>query len=139
MSRRAANRILGSAALVVALLAAPAAQAQRLQAESVQSYNTDEAPVPADLTQVSVSRDIFRSDARIGLSARTLKQDDGSLTLRRGLIGSWEISSGLEAGVGLFAVNGDGRKHNEFKRSWTAKDVTPKNGNIAAVGMKLNF
>jgi hypothetical protein len=131
------------------MLAAPAAQAQLLRAESVQSYGQDEAPVPADrvpadpvtadLVQVSVSRDIFRSGSRIGLSARTLKEGDGSIAVRQGLIGSWEISSGIEAGVGLFAIKGDNRKHNEFRRSWTAKDVTPRDANIAAVGMKLRF
>jgi hypothetical protein len=61
------------------------------------------------------------------------------VVVRRGLIGSWAISGGLEAGVGLFAVDGDVRKHNEFKRSWMVKDLTPKSGNSAAVGMKLRF
>ena len=139
MSPRAAKRISGRVALLVALLAAPAAQAQFLVAQPVQGYAAEEPPMPVDLAQVLVSRDIVRSDTRIGLSARTLKEEDGSVLLGHGLIGSWAISGGLEAGVGLFAVSGDGRKHNEFKRSWTAKDVTPKNGNIAAVGMKLRF
>ncbi|MDP8912454.1 MAG: hypothetical protein M3N39_02620 [Pseudomonadota bacterium] len=139
MSRPTVKRISGSAALIAAFLAAPAAQAQLLLAEPVLGYAPEESPMPADVAQVSVSRDIFRSDARIKVSARTLREEDGSVIVRRGLIGSWTISSGLEAGVGLFAVNGDGRKHNEFKRSWTVKDLTPKNGNIAAVGMKLRF
>lgn len=139
MSLRAVKRIPGSAALLVAFLAAPAAQAQLLMAEPVLGYAAEEPPTPADLAQVSVSRDIFRSDAGIKVSARTLSEEDGSVVVRRGLIGSWAISSGLEAGIGLFAVNGDGRKQNEFKRSWTVKDVTPKNGNIAAVGVKLRF
>lgn len=139
MSGATVKRISGSAALLVALLAAPAAHAQLLLAEPVLGYAPEEPPMPADVAQVSVSRDISRSDARISVSARTLREEDGSMVVRRGLIGSWAISSGLEAGVGLFAINGDGRKHNEFKRSWTVKDVTPKNGNIAAVGMKLRF
>ena len=139
MSEATAKRISGSAALVVALLAAPGAQAQRLLAEPVLSYASEEPPMPADVAQVSVSRDIHRSDTGIKVSSRTLQEEDGSVTVRRGLIGSWEISGALEAGVGLFAVSGDGRKHNEFKRSWTVKDLTPKNGNIAAVGMKLRF
>jgi hypothetical protein len=139
MFHKAAKRISGCAALLAALLAAPAAQAQRLLAQPVLGYASEEPPMPADVAQVSVSRDIHRSDPRIKISTRTLQEGDGSLTIRRGLIGSWAISSGLEAGVGLFAVDGDGRKHNEFKRNWTVKDVTPKSGNIAAVGMKLSF
>ena len=139
MSQRAAKRIGGSAALLAALLAAPAAQSQRLLAQPVLNYASEEPPMPADVAQVSVSRDIQRSDPRIKVSSRTLQEEDGSVTVRRGLVGSWGISGGLEAGVGLFAVDGDGRKHNEFKRSWTVKDVTPKSGNIAAVGMKLSF
>ena len=139
MSLSAKKRISVSAALLAGLLAAPAAPAQRLLAEPVLEQAADGPPRPADVAQQSLSRDMFRSDARFGVTARTLKEEDGSLTVRRGLIGSWSISSGLEAGVGLFSVNGDGRKHNEFKRSWTVKDVTPKNANIAAVGIKLRF
>lgn len=139
MSLRVVKRISGSAAFLVALLAAPAAQAEILTAEPVSGYAAEEPPMPPDRAQVSVSREIFRSDARIKLSTRTLSEEDGSVTVRRGLIGSWPISGGLEAGIGLFAVNGDGRKHNEFKRSWTVKDVTPKNGHIAAIGLKLKF
>ena len=139
MFHRAAKRISGSAALLAALLAAPAAQAQRLLAQPVLDYASEEPPMPADVAQVSVSRAIYSSDPRIKVSTRTLQEEDGSVTVRRGLIGSWGIASGLEAGVGLFTVNGDGRKQNEFRRSWTAKDVTPKDGSIAAVGMKLRF
>ena len=139
MSLSAIKRISVTAALLAGFLAAPAAQAQPLLAEPVLDQVAEGPPMPAGVAQQSLSRDIFRSDARIGVTARTFKEEDGSLTVRRGLIGSWEIASGLEAGVGLFAVNGDGRKHNEFKRSWTVKDVTPKNANIAAVGIKLRF
>jgi hypothetical protein len=139
MSRRAVKRISGSAALLVAFLSAPAAQAQLLLAEPVLGHASEQPDMAADAAQVAVSRDIFRSGTRIGLSARTLREEDGSLSVRRGLIGSWAISSGLEAGVGLFSVNGDGRKQNEFRRSWTVKDVAQKSGNIAAVGMKLRF
>lgn len=139
MSPAKVKRIAGSAALLAAFLAAPAAGAQLLVAEPVLGSAPEEPYTPADVTQRPASRDALRSDALTSVSSRSYTQEDGSLILRRGLIGSWPISSGLEAGIGLFAVTGDGRKHNEFKRSWSAKDVTPKNGNIAAVGMKLRF
>ena len=131
--------IFHSAALLVALAAASGADAQRLTAEPV----LDVVPVsPRDASndaQLSVSRDIFKSIQGIGLSARTYTERDGSTSTRRGLIGNWSIGGALEAGVGLFSVAGDARKHNEFKRAWSAKQVTPKSGNIAAVGMRLRF
>lgn len=131
--------MFGGAALLAALLSAPDAEAQRLVAEPVLGSASEDPPMAADAAQVPLSRDLLRSDGGVGVSARTYREEDGSMNVRRGLIGSWAISSGLEAGVGLFAVSGDGRKHSEFKRSWTVKDVTPKNGNVAAVGMKLKF
>lgn len=139
MSPAKLKRIAASAALLAAFLAAPAAGAQLLVAEPVLGSAPEEPLVAAGAAQLSASRDASRPDALISVSSRSYTQEDGSLILRRGLIGSWAISGGLEAGIGLFAVTGDGRKHNEFKRSWSAKDVTPKNGNIAAVGMKLRF
>lgn len=138
MSRAAANRISGSAALLAACFAAPAGHAQILLAEPVLGYDQGAPLMPAEVAQLPVSRDMVRPE-RLDMSARILRGENGSAIARRGLIGSWAISSGLEAGVGLFAVNNDGRKQNELKRNWTVKDVAPKNGNIAAVGMKLKF
>lgn len=139
MSQARAKRIAGSAALLAAFVAAPAAGAQLLRAEPVLERAVEAPLIPSDTAQAAAARNVLRPDARISLSSRSFTEEDGSVLVRRGLIGSWALSSGLEAGIGLFAVSGDSRKHNEFKRSWSAKDVTPKNGNIAAVGMKLRF
>jgi len=139
MSPTTLKRVAGSAALFAAFCGAPSAHAQLQMAEPVLGSAPEDSLLPAEAAQVSASREIVPSDARIRVSARGYREENGRVIVRRGLIGSWAISSGLEAGVGLFAVSGDGRKHNEFKRDWAAKDVSPKNGNIAAVGMKLKF
>ena len=138
MSRAKLKRIIGGAVLLAGLLGPPASGAQLLLAEPVLGSAPEGLLIPADAAQVPVSRDTLGSDPRGSVASRSFRED-GSVLVRRGLIGSWAISSGLEAGVGLFAVSGDSRKQSEFKRNWSAKDVAPKNGNIAAVGMKLNF
>ena len=83
MYHKAATKISGCAALLGALLAAPAGQAERLPAQPVLGYASEEPPMPADVAQVSVSRDIHRSDPRVKISTRTLQEGEGSLTIRR--------------------------------------------------------
>ena len=126
-------------ALVIALTAAPGAHAQMLTAEPV----LKPAPAAPDLVLTarrSPVRDaLFRNRPGIGIASRTFTQPDGAITLQRGLIGSVEIARGLEAGVGLFSISGDARKINETKRGWSVKEVNPKRGNIAAVGMRFRF
>ncbi len=132
------NWTLGGVALLTALAAAPA-HAQLLRAETVLGAAPPAPALPPDAAQVSVSREIFQSQRGLGVSARAQPEQDGSTSSQRGLVGSWEVRRGLEAGVGLFSITGNGRKHNEFKRDWTAKQVTPKNENIAAVGVRVKF
>ena len=126
----------GGAALLIALLAAPGAHAQLLVAEPVLDAPP---PVAPDVAQVSVSRDIFQSRGAVGLSNRSQTGLDGSTATSRGLIGAWSLTPGLEAGVGLFSVTGDERRQQEMRRDWSAKQVTPRSRNVAAVGMKLKF
>jgi hypothetical protein len=129
----------GGTALAIALLSALPAHAQRLTAQPVLGELADGPPMGPDDTQASVSREIFRSGSKVGVSASKYAEQDGSIAIRRGLIGSWNVAGSLEAGVGLFSVTGEGRKVNEFKRDWHVKQVTPRNESIAAVGMLVRF
>jgi hypothetical protein len=135
------KRVLQSAAFATALLAAPAADAQRQSAsDAPASFGPSFLPSPSDALRPALSaQDLLQRKSGMGISSRTFTEEDGSTIVRRGLIGNWAISSGLEAGVGLFSVSGGGRKQNETRRNWSVMDVTPKNENIAAVGMKLRF
>lgn len=133
------KKTFGGAALLIALAAAPGSNAQPLRAQRVLAPEATSSPILLTARPSPVRESLFRHGSGVGVSARTFTQRDGSTAIQRGLIGSWGIAQGLEAGVGLFSVAGDGRKHNEFKRSWSVKDVTPKNENIAAVGMRFRF
>jgi hypothetical protein len=82
---------------------------------------------------------MFREKSGIGISARSYNEEDGSLRIRRGLIGNWKIADQVEGGVGLFSVTGDGRKQTESKRSWSVKEMAPRSSTIAAVGVRLKF
>ncbi len=127
------------AGLIIALAIAPAAQAQRLEPEPLLGI----APAGPSFQPPRIERparpEMFPDQTGLGVSTRTYTEHDGSILTRRGLIGSVGITSGLEAGVGLYSVTDAARKHNEFKRNWSFRDVTPKNHNIAAVGMRLKF
>ena len=124
---------------MAALFAAPPAFAQ-VSADAAIPFGPSFVPPRGEAPdRPSAAQDMLQRKPGMGISSRTYVEDDGSTLIRRGLIGNWAITSRLEAGVGLFSVSGGGRKHNEFKRNWTVMDVTPKNENIAAVGMKLKF
>lgn len=136
------NRLLAGVAALTALIAAPAAIAQMSEpgerpgsAPLAMSF----APPPGAARIRNPGPEMFRGEAGFALSSRSYAETDGSRTVQNGLIGTWPITGALEAGVGLFSVGGEGRKQNEFKRSWTVKEVTPKSSTIAAVGMKLRF
>ena len=75
----------------------------------------------------------------LGLSSRSYRMQDGSSATRAGLVGSWPLMPGMNAGVGLFSVTHDDQKEPEFRRSWSVKNVNPRNRNIAAVGVNLHF
>lgn len=139
MSEPRMKRIVGGAALLMGLLAAPQAEAQLLLAEPVLAGIAEDPPRPVDAAPVPESREAVPADGRVRISSRTYTEEDGSRIVRRGLIGSWSIASSLEAGVGLFSVSGSGRKPIEARRGWSVMDVAPRNENIAAVGMKLKF
>ena len=133
------EKTLGGAALLIALFAAPDAYAQILKAEPVLEAAPAAPPLLLTARQSPVRESLFKRSSGVGISTRTYTEQSGSIAIQRGLIGNWDIADGLEAGVGLFSVAGGGRKHNEFKRSYSVKDVTPKTENIAAVGMRFRF
>jgi hypothetical protein len=83
---------------------------------------------------------LFRNaPAGLGLSRRTLAQQDGSPASRNGIVGSWSLSPGMQAGVGLFSVTADGRKQADTRRMPSTGDVAPKRQRITAVGLSLSF
>jgi len=137
---KAVKKTFGGATLLIALFVAPDANAQHLTAQPVLQTAPAGPSVLLTARPSPVRDSLFKHSSGLGISTRTYTQQDGSIATQRGLFSNFEIGSGLEAGVGLFSVNGDGRKHNEFKRSWSVKrDVTPKNENVAAVGMRFRF
>ncbi len=75
----------------------------------------------------------------IGISRQTYSQQDGSLAVRRGLIGTLPIAGGIRAGVGLFSVTHENQKEPEFRPSWTPRNVGPRNRRVAAVGLNVQF
>ncbi len=75
----------------------------------------------------------------LGLSQQTFRQEDGTATVRNGLIGSVSVSPGVSAGLGLFSVTHEDQEEPEFKRGWNAKQVGPRNRKVAAVGLNLRF
>jgi hypothetical protein len=75
----------------------------------------------------------------LGLSRRTFTEEDGSAAVRRGFIGSLPVAEGVSAGLGLFTVTHDNQKEPEFRRSWSAKNVGPRDRRVAAVGLNIRF
>jgi hypothetical protein len=89
---------------------------------------------------IGPSDSLFRdAPAGFGLSRRTLTQQDGSPASRNGIVGSWSLSPGMQAGVGLFSVTADGRKQADTRRMPSTDSVAPKRQRIAAVGLSLSF
>jgi hypothetical protein len=75
----------------------------------------------------------------LAISRQTFQEQDGSATVRSGLVRSWAVTDGISAGLGLFSVTHDDQKEPEFKRNWSAKNVGPRNRRVAAVGLNLSF
>ena len=75
----------------------------------------------------------------LAISRQTFQAEDGSQTVRSGLIRSWAVTDGLSAGLGLFSVTHDDQKEPEFKRNWNAKNVGPRDRRVAAVGLNVRF
>jgi hypothetical protein len=95
---------------------------------------------PEQAELVGPSAGLFRNaPAGLGLSRRTLTQQDGSPASRNGVVGSWSLSPGMQAGVGLFSVTADSRKQADTRRMPSTDSVAPKRQRIAAVGLSLSF
>lgn len=114
----------------------PAQQGNALNpGQGVDSSSIENAPL-----RVSPEAGLFEGSRKgVGISTRNYRIDDGSSAVRRGLVGSWEVSEGLSAGVGLFAVTHEDQKEPEFRRNWSAKNIGPRNRKVAAVGLNLRF
>ena len=130
------------AALLATLVCTGVARAQPPAQGNAPSANpaVNLSPVENSRLPVSPETGLFE-DTRpgLGVTTRTYREEDGSSAIRRGLVGSWEVSEGLSAGLGLFAVTHDDQKEPEFRRNWTAKNVNPRNRKVAAVGLNLRF
>jgi hypothetical protein len=79
------------------------------------------------------------SSSGLGLSRRSFAQEDGSAAIRSGLVGSLSVSPAVTAGLGLFSVSHDDQREPEFRRSWSAKNLGPRNRKVAAVGLNVRF
>ena len=89
---------------------------------------------------VGPSGHLFKNAALgVGLSRHSLIQQDGSQANRNGVVGSWSLANGVQAGVGLFSVTADGRKHADTSRMPSSDSVAPKRQRIAALGLSLSF
>jgi|GEM_PF-6930281 len=99
------------------------------------------AIAPAERVELDVPGEALFQDvpAGIGLSRRALTRQDGTPASRNGVVASWSISPGMQAGVGLFSVTDERPRPAEMKRNWSARDVAPRHRNIAAVGVKVSF
>ena len=95
------------------------------------------APAPGQsgigpLPGSSVRQSPGRPPAAIGYSAP-------ARGLQQGLVGSWPISSGLSAGIGMFPVIEELKRPPETRRNWTPMEVGRRTGRVAAVGLRLRF
>ena len=126
--------------LLTLVFASPAVAQVYAPGSSTPVIGPSFVPSPETPDRQAPSSALFAGAGKgLGVSRRAFTEEDGSQIVRKGLVGSWAISQGLSAGVGLFSVTGDARKQAEFKRTWNVKDVTPKNDHIAAVGVSLRF
>ncbi len=131
-------------ALCVAMLAAAPAQGQdggrggerdaRLRFVPQTGGGSFVGPPPTPETDLFDTR-----NPGVGLSRQTYRQEDGSEAVRQGLVGSLPLAPGISADLGLFSVRHDDQKDPEFRRSWSAKNVGPRNRKVAAVGLNLRF
>ena len=100
----------------------------------------DSAPAAPALPQTSPEANLFQ-DARpgVGVTRQSYREQDGTAALISGLVRSWPLSAGTSAGLGLFSVMHDDQKEPEFRRSWSAKNLGPRDRRIAAVGLNVRF
>lgn len=113
--------------------------AQQGNAPSVQP-GTVLSPVESAPLRVSPVTGLFEGTGPgLDITTRNYRVEDGSSAVRQGLVRSWEVSEGLSAGVGIFAVTHDNQKEPEFRRNWSAKNLGPRNRKVAAVGLNLRF
>jgi len=75
----------------------------------------------------------------IGITRQTIREQNGTASVASGLVRSWAVTEGVSAGVGLFSVTHEDQKEPEFRRSWSAKNVGPRNRKVAAVGLNVRF
>lgn len=75
----------------------------------------------------------------LGVSSQSYPQQDGTSAVATGLIGSLPVMPGISAGLGIFSVTHDDQKEPEFRRSWSAKSIGPRNRKVAAVGLNVRF
>ena len=136
------------AGLSLALVSAASANAESagadarsvLRAEPVLQHDPGPTQVDVAPTPSTPAPDLFAgAGPGIALSRQTYVEQDGSTVIRSGLVRSWDVSDGLRAGVGLFSVTHDDQKEPEFKRSWSAKNVGPRDRRVAAVGLNVSF
>ncbi len=129
------------AALLIALVAAPAALAQHASPDDPGELPVTMrfAPLGAPDPRSRPTSGIFPAQPGLGVSAQTYTEQDGSQVTRRGLVAGWSIQRNVEAGIGLFSVTDDRPKISETRRNWSVREVAPKNRNIAAVGVKVRF
>lgn len=123
---------LGIAALCVGFLLNGAVSAQErapLHApSSIDPGRLGERPLlPLDRSEgLAVSRQTYTSEA-------------GSTAVRTGFVGSWSLTTSVDAGVGLVSVTRDARPHSELKRNWSARDMGVKSDTVAAIAVRLRF
>jgi hypothetical protein len=86
------------------------------------------------------NEDLFEdAPAGFGLSRRALTRQDGSPASRNGVVGSWSLSRGIQAGVGLFTITADGRRQADTRRMPSTEGVAPRRQRVAAVGLNISF
>ena len=79
------------------------------------------------------------SGNNLSLSNRIVVEEDGSQSVRKGMVGSWPVKGALSVDVGLFSVNADARKQRQFKASSDPLDMRGRRQRVAAVGLSLRF
>ena len=140
-------RPLSYAALFMALFpAAASAQNARLEYRPGSSRDVRVQMrnyiVPADpaAPRTSPEGNLFEgARAGVQITRQVYREQDGSALVASGLARNWTIAEGVNAGVGLFSVTHEDQKEPEFRRSWDAKSVAPRNRRVAAVGVNVRF
>ena len=75
----------------------------------------------------------------LGISRQSYREQDGSASIRSGIVRSWSVAEGMSAGLGLFSVTHEDQEELEFRRNWSAKNIGPRNRKVAAVGLNVSF